>query len=264
MSVLGLLVREGAMEILKCLCSREARFKDLSSLVQNTRTLSRRLKELTSEGLIQKNSDGYGITDEGFEAVVAVEDIEARRRRWIINLDELEKVRYGWIRVSLRRLSELLLKEFSDELVAIVLYGSVVKESFQPGRSDIDILYILEDSLKNVWRREGRVFRAFHSTWEYRASDHQLRRRDAYRYPDVTATWLKRSHAKMFQPIYLGMLSDRAVLYDAVGFFQKLMKRLEEELKALGSIRIQYPDGKYGWSLKPDLAPGQLIEITLG
>lgn len=251
------------MDILKCLCLMDARFKDLSRLVPNTRTLTRRLKELTAEGLIKK-SDGYGITDEGFEVVFAVEELDYKRYRGIMNLEELAKVRYSWIRVSIKRLSELLLEEFGDELVAIILYGSVVNGPFQPGRSDIDLLYVLEDGLKDVWQRERRVFRAFHSSWEYRASDYKLKIMDACRYPDVATAWLKRSHAKKFQPIYLGMLSDRAVLYDAEGFFQKLMKRLEEELKALGSIRIQYPDGKYGWSLKPDLAPGQLIEITLG
>lgn len=50
------------------------------------------------------------------------------------------------------------------------------KDTFQPSRSDIDLLYILEDNATNVWQREEKVFKRFQVTWEYKASDDLLKR----------------------------------------------------------------------------------------
>jgi predicted nucleotidyltransferase len=52
------------------------------------------------------------------------------------------------LKISLERLTELFLGEFSRELVSMILYGSAVKSSFRLGRSDVDLLYILEDGSK--------------------------------------------------------------------------------------------------------------------
>ncbi len=60
------------------------------------------------------------------------------------------------------------------------------------------------------------------------------------------------------------MLLQRAVLYDREGFFQNLIGKLREALKAVGTVRIEHPDGTHMWFLKPDIAPGEVIEIDLG
>ncbi|MBS7628177.1 winged helix-turn-helix transcriptional regulator [Candidatus Bathyarchaeota archaeon] len=252
------------MEVLRRLCLGEARFKELNETITNTRTLSRRLRDLAAEGLVQKAGTQYRITREGFETTLKIVELEGKTESKGINPEELDKVRYGWMKISLGRLTELFLKEFGDELISLVLYGSAVKGSFQLCRSDIDLLYILEDDSRDVWPREESVFKAFQSTWEYRACEYWLKTQGFYGYPEVTTASLQKSYAKTFQPIYLDMLSHRAVLYDKEEFFHKLMMKLEEVLKALGTIRIEHPDGTYGWLLKPDMAPGELIEIGLG
>jgi len=261
---LDLLARDGAIDVLRRLCTGEARFKELNEAVTNARTLSRRLRELQAEGLVQKAGAQYKIIREGFETTLKIVELEGKAEHKGINPEEFAKVRYGWMKISLGRLTELFLKEFGYELISIVLYGSAVKGSFQLGRSDIDLLYILEDGSRNLWPREESVFKDFQSTWEYRACDYWLKTQGFYGYPEVTAASLKKSYAKTFQSMYLDMLSHRAVLYDKEGFFQNLMKKLEEALKALGTIRIEHPDGTYGWLLKPEMAPGELIEISLG
>jgi len=264
MSRLDVLSRDGAIDVLGRLCTGEARFKELNEAITNTRTLTKRLKELAVEGLIRKAGASYMITREGFDTVLKVAEFEGKFGRKRVDQEELSKIRYGWMRISLMRLTELFHKEFGDELISIVLYGSAVKGSFQLGRSDIDLLYIVEDDSRNVWQREEIVFKVFQFTWEYRACDYRLKARGFYGYPEVTTTSLQKSYAKTFQPMYLDMLSHRAVLYDAEGFFQNLMKKLEEALKALGTVRIEHPDGTYFWFLKPDIASGELIEISLG
>jgi len=264
MPKLDVLSRDGAIDVLRRLAVGEARFKELGEVVANTRTLTRRLKELLAERLIEKAGTSYKITSEGFDTTIKIAELEGKAKQRLVNYEELGKIRYGWMKISLIRLIELFHEEFGDELISIVLYGSAVKDSFQLGRSDVDLLYILKDDSENVWQREGRVFKDFQSTWEYRACDYWLKTQGTYGYPEVTTAWLQKSYAKKFQPIYLDTLSHGAVLYDPEEFFQNLMKKLEEALKALGTIRIEHPDGTYLWFLKPDIAPGELIEISLG
>lgn len=217
-----------------------------------------------AEDLIQKDKNLYKITAEGFDTFLRIVWLEARSRHTWINLEELEKLRFEWMKVSLSRLSELFLEEFSSELISLIIYGSTVKGSFHLGRSDIDILYILEDHSENLWDREGRVFKNFQSTWEYRACDYWLKTLGTYGYPETTTVSLQKSYAKRFQPVYLDMLTHQATLFDREEFFHELMEKLEEALKALGTLRIEYADGTYYWSLKPDIRPGELIEIELG
>lgn len=261
---LDVLSRDGAIDVLRRLCTGEARFKELNEAVTNTRTLARRLKELAAEGLILKAGAHYKITGEGCDTALKIAEFEGKAGYKRVNHEELVKIRFGWMRISLVRLTELFCKEFGDELISIVLYGSAVKGSFQLGRSDIDLFYVVEDDSKNVWQREEIVFKAFQSTWEYRACDYWLKAQGFYGYPEVTAASLQKSNAKKFQPVYLDMLSHRAVLYDVEEFFQNLMEKLREALKALGTIRIERPNGEYFWFLKPDIAPGESIEISLG
>jgi len=264
MSKLSVLSRDGATDVLLRLCTREARFKELNEAVTNTRTLTKRLKELAAEGLIQKAGVCYMITSEGFDTALKLAEFKRKSGCKRVDQEELAKIRYGWMRISLMRLTELFHKEFGDELISVVLYGSAVKSSFQLGRSDIDLFYIVEDDARKIWQIEEIVFKGFQSTWEYRACDYWLKAQGFYGYPEVTAASLQKSYAKKFQPVYLDMISHRAVLYDVEDFFQNLMKKLGEALKALGTIRIEHPDGTYLWFLKPDIAPGESIEISLG
>jgi len=251
------------MRILLRLSTGEARFKELNEAVTNTRTLTRRLKELRAGGLVRKIGLSYRITGEGFETTLGVADVEGGTKLKWARDEGLNKIRYRWMKISLRRLVELFAEEFEGELVSVVLYGSSMKETFELGRSDIDLLYILEDGVKNIWKREENVFKHFQSTWEYVACDYLLKTRGYYGYPEVATASLQRSSAETFQPVYLDMISRRSVLYEKEMFFQRLMKKLQEALKDLGTIRIEYADGAYCWLLKPDIVPGEQIRIML-
>lgn len=264
MSTLDLLSRDGAIQILRQLSLGEARFKELNQEVENTRTLTRRLSELATEGLIQKAGVHYKITTKGFDTAIRIAELEEKPGSKWVNQEELTKITDGWMRISLSRLTELLHKEFGDELVSVVLYGSAAKGSFQLGRSDIDLFYIVEDGSRGIWRREGRVFKQFPSMWEYKASDYWLKTGGFYGYPEVTTAALHMAQAQAFQPIYLDMVSQRVILYDRGGFFSSLMEKLKEALVALGTVRIEHPDGTYMWFLKPDITPGEIVEIDLG
>lgn len=255
MRELEILSRAGAVDVLRRLSTGGARFRELNVVVRNSRTLTRRLSELSARGLIRRTGLEYRITDKGFDALLGIVEAGESVGR------ELAKVRHGWLRISLKRLAELFLKEFNEDLVSLVVYGSSVRDSFKPGESDVDLLYIVEDDSRNVWRREASLFKAFKSTWEYRACDHWFKTHGFYGYPEVTTASLRRGYAARFQPIYLDMIFHRAVLYDKGEFFQRLMEDLRKSLTALGTIRVERPDGTYFWVLKPDIAFGESIMI---
>jgi len=142
---------------LRHLSTGEARFKELNKAVRNSRTLTRRLEELIAGGLIEKAGLEYRVTKKGFDALLRM--VEAGE---LVGQD-LARIRHGLLRIFLRRLAELFLREFDGDLVSLVVYGSSVKGSSQPGESDVDLLYVVEDDCKNVWRRESGLFRAFKS-----------------------------------------------------------------------------------------------------
>ncbi|MGQ9479740.1 MAG: nucleotidyltransferase domain-containing protein [Thermoproteota archaeon] len=251
------LSRTGAIEVLRRLSTGEARFKELNEAVRNSRTLTKRLEELSAGGLIEKGGFGYRITEEGFDSLLRMVEIEEGVGQ------DLAKIRHRLLRISLKRLAELFLREFGVDLVSLVVYGSSVKDSFKPGESDVDLLYVVEDGCKGVWRREASVFRAFKSTWEYRACDYWFKRSGFYGYPEVTVALLRKGWAVKFQPVYLDMIFHRAILYDKEEFFQKLMESLRKALSDLGSMRVEHPDGTYFWLLKPDVAFGKPIMIRM-
>ncbi|HID90674.1 TPA: hypothetical protein EYP44_01785, partial [Candidatus Bathyarchaeota archaeon] len=127
---------------------------------------------------------------------------EGEVARWARD-DELDGIRYGWLRIPLRRDVGLLVDEFEDDLVSVVLYGSSARGAFALGESDIDLLLVVEDETEDVWRRSCGVYRRFEASWEYRAFDRWLRRRGLYGYPSATVVELRRSQALTFHPVYL-------------------------------------------------------------
>ena len=241
----------------------DARFKELNFITENTRTLTRRLRELEAAGLIEKVNEAYRISEEGFDALMKIYDVELGPELNWVNKQDFEKLRQDWLRIPLKSMVKIFFKEFGSELISIALYGSCVKETFKMGESDVDMVYIVEDSVRGLWSKELAVFKSFNSAYEYLAFDKWFRMKGFYGYPEITLTSLKRSHALSFQPIYLDMLFYRAILYDKDQFLKDLMMRLQCKLKALGSKKVTYSNGSWYWILKPNLKPGESLDIDL-
>ena len=65
----------------------------------------------------------------------------------------------------------------------------------------------------------------------------------------------------MTKPFYLGMLTAHVILYDRDAFFATLLTRLQQRLAELGAERRVDADGYEYWLLKPDLKPGETVEL---
>jgi len=148
---------------------------------------------------------------------------------------------------------ELKLKEvFGDNLVSLVLYGSVARGDFRKD-SDIDLLIIFENLPKEKLLRQ-KLFIGV----EKDISFDELYKKD---YQTIFSPILKTSEeAKFLSPLYLDMVDDAIVLYDKNSFFQNVLARLKSRLKELGAVKKKIDD-KWYWDLKANYKFGEDIVL---
>lgn len=139
-----------------------------------------------------------------------------------------------------------------DQLISVVLYGSVARGTAQPD-SDVDVLIVLRktspvyherlapllDIIRDL-RREP-VWQQFHI--------HGIE-------PYLSVVVLSQVEALENHYLFLDMIDEAIVLFDRNGFFKKRLEAFKERLRALGAKRVQIQDGWY-WDLTPDLQPGE-------
>lgn len=143
---------------------------------------------------------------------------------------------------------------YGQRLVSVVVFGSVARGT-QRFDSDIDLLLVIREL------PSGRMKRVE----EFAAVEERL--------ADVLASARRQGIQTEISPllrtpdevcqgglIYLDMTEDARVLYDPTGFFQAFLKGLRARLAELGSVRVRRGESWY-WILKPDLKPGEVIEL---
>jgi predicted nucleotidyltransferase len=154
----------------------------------------------------------------------------------------------------LERLLELISARLGDNLVSVVVYGSVARGSPKKD-SDIDIL-IVADSLPESRMKRQELFLEIESPIEPIINDLW----DKGFYTDFSPIILSVNEALRIRPIYLDMVEDAVILYDKNGFFSKVMDRLRGRLKELDARRVWVGDRWY-WVLKPDIKFGEVVDI---
>lgn len=143
---------------------------------------------------------------------------------------------------------------YAKRLVALVVFGSVGRRT-QRFDSDVDLLVVVED-LPNGRRHRLAEFEAV----EERVAP--VLRRLAARGVDTSLSPLFKSPAELEAAsfILLDMVEDARVLYDPTGIFARRMDRLRRRLAEFRAERRHWCGGRY-WVLKPDLKPGEVIEL---
>lgn len=161
-----------------------------------------------------------------------------------------------------KTLVEALLREISASLQAelkvqsIVLFGSLARGE-ERSRSDIDLI-IVSDEFPESYSSRLDLLRPILQQAKARGTYVQLLKRGytfsfsavPYRPEDLTDT----------PPLLLDVAEDGVILYDD-GLMQNKLTELKEKLEALGSRRVRTRSGKWYWILKPDIKPGEIIQI---
>jgi predicted nucleotidyltransferase len=157
-----------------------------------------------------------------------------------------------------RALAECVVAEYrtalGDDLVAVAVFGSVARGTAGPA-SDLDLYVVtrpqeplaLDSRLSERWR--------VCETPEY------LRLAgEGYR-PDPRPVFHTVEQLKSHPWILLDIADHGVVLYDPERVLETELEAVRARLRALGSKRIERPDGTWYWDLKPDWRPGQIIEL---
>lgn len=152
------------------------------------------------------------------------------------------------------RYTEALKRYFGARLVSVVLYGSVARSDHTPA-SDIDLLIVARGLPQSRRARNRVLVEIEEELFPMLASLHRQGK-----YTDVSTKIKTPEEAEQPTPLYLDMTEDAVILYDRDGFFQRVLDRLRQRLKALGAQRIRQGKVWY-WKLKPDYQWGEVIEL---
>ena len=150
--------------------------------------------------------------------------------------------------------ARLLEEELQENLVAVILFGSVARGEATAG-SDIDLLVVCETLPAGRFARLGLLERA-----DARFEDERLRLRADGIDTRVVPIVKTRQEAARVVPLYLDMVEDACLLVDRGGFFAAVLARLGARLAALGAERRRRGRVRY-WILKRDFQPGESIEL---
>lgn len=169
----------------------------------------------------------------------------------------LESIADEQRRALLVKLLQLLEAEFKDDLVSVVVFGSVGRNQATTD-SDTDILVVnsaFERSMTDRMARLVNVLQRLEHTKPFR----EMERRGVN-------TWiqfhpLNVEEAALNRAIYLDMTQDAVILFDKDNLMRRTLERLGEKLRALGAKRIFLEDGSWYWDLKPDIKRGEVVEL---
>lgn len=152
------------------------------------------------------------------------------------------------------RYAKLAVAELGDNLTSVVLFGSVARGEPRIG-SDIDLLVICRSLPRGAFRRReffepirARLAGELESLWVKGA------------YTDIVEIIRSEAEASRFHLLYLDLTEDAVLLFDRGGFFESILDRVRQRLRQLGARRKTLGKVRY-WDLKPDLKPGEAIEL---
>ncbi|MCK4949390.1 MAG: nucleotidyltransferase domain-containing protein [Thermoplasmata archaeon] len=248
------MIDQKAAKLLLTLEKGTQRFGTLQQVVPNPSTLSSKLKGLVQLGLVEKRGGLYRLNDRGEKALFHVRELQ----EIISPLPPIsvEKIPHPAFRAYVRRFCEKLLEWHGDNLIGLLLFGSVARGDWDKD-SDIDLLIVLrklQKSKRDTLREVIELRRELRGSQEYKDCVSM-----GY-YPTVEAYPLEMEEAKRFRRMYLDALTEGIVIFERESFLTELIGRFEERLRDIGARRIEIPSVGHYWVLG-DIKAGEVIEL---
>lgn len=158
----------------------------------------------------------------------------------------------------LHRYLESLKGHLGEDLIAVILYGSLARGDADLRKSDID-LYVIAKNWPHFFNRRfeilERVFKGLEGTQEYKEAVSRGFHVSISEYPLTVEEALRHS------PLDLEVYADGIILYDSEKFADRKFADLESRLDKIGAQYKNVGKGKRIWILKPKVMFGEVIEI---
>ncbi len=143
---------------------------------------------------------------------------------------------------------------YGASLITFAVYGSVARGTATI-ESDLDLL-VVASNLPN-----GRMPRIDAFTQYVEERERMAISCQGKTYPVRVSTVLKTpEEVQMGSLLFLDMTEQVSILFDREDFFTKYLERLREKMREWGTEK-RYSGGGYYWLLKPNLKPGEKIDL---
>lgn len=156
----------------------------------------------------------------------------------------------------IRRFSETLIEGLKEKILAIVVFGSVARNTTRKD-SDVDMLVLLEDKEKSIL---DKLLDININIYNWQENQRLLEESISTKIFDIKKTEIELRENPL---ILLDILDHGVILYDPKNKMKNLLSDLDKKLKNLGAKKIVFSDSKWCWDLKPDWKPGEIVEIKL-
>jgi uncharacterized protein len=140
-----------------------------------------------------------------------------------------------------------------DDLVALALFGSVARGQ---ARADSDLdLYVVTRASSVGDPRLSSLCARIEASAEYRALVSAGYRPTPSPVPHAVDELARHPW------ILLDITDHGIVLYDPQSVLERELEAVRRRMAALGSRRVELPDGSWYWDLKPDWRPGDVVAL---
>ncbi len=156
----------------------------------------------------------------------------------------------------IKRYVETIIDVFSDDILAVTLFGSVARRT-ATNESDIDMLILVKKRTEELHKK---FLKIDIESYDWQENQELLDKKIYTKIYEIIKT---EEELRRNPLILLDILDHGIILYDPQEKMKNLLSDLDKKLKELGAKKIVFEDGKWCWDLKPDWKPGEIVEIKL-
>jgi predicted nucleotidyltransferase len=139
-------------------------------------------------------------------------------------------------------------------ILSVAVFGSIARNK-GTATSDIDLLVLHKGKRKEIEDGVIDIILKLRESHEYKKLE------EAGFHPQISPIFMSTERLKKHPWILLDVIDHGVILFDDGNVLENEFKAIKEKLKKLGSKKVVLPDSSWYWDLKPDMKPGEVIEI---